>query len=77
MAKWRCLHNNGNACRDQRRHACEREAQRRTAQLDEPAGEQAADRREPCEGKEVETEHPPTELGRRGELDKGVRVRRQ
>ena len=28
--------------------------------LDEPAGQQAADRREPGEREEVEAEHPPT-----------------
>ena len=45
------------------------------ADLRQPAGDEAADRREPREGEEVEAHHPPTQVVGRGELDERVRAR--
>ena len=46
------------------------------ADVREPAGEQAAERREPGEGPEEEADDPPAEVVGRAELEDRVRVRR-
>ena len=63
--------------RDERGHACDDECERRPAELREPSGEEATDRRESDEGEEVEPDEAPAEVVRGAELDERVRVCRE